>query len=117
MRRLKSFLLILVALWLPLQAAAAWAMPLCRHAAERAEALPAQTADHCHAAAAPIAEPAGNETACDDCEMCHLATAGFLPASALRLTATAAGILAVWPALTPPSHIGEPPQQPPRRLN
>lgn len=122
MRRFKSFLPILLALslWLPIQEATALAMPLCRHTAEQAlqvEVLQAQTAGHCHEAAVMVAEPTGNETDCDNCGMCHLAIAGFLPTTAISLTAAAASILVMLPALTPPSHIGEPPQQPPRRLN
>jgi hypothetical protein len=108
MRRLNSFLLILVALWLPLQAAAAWTMPLCRHAAEREAAQQAQAGAayaHCHEgmAAADDAPAPAADLGCDNCGICHLTSAGYMP------------VLVARPVTAPPSHIGEPPQQPPRR--
>jgi uncharacterized membrane protein len=116
MRRLHSYLLILIALWLPLQAAAAWAMPFCRHAAAEQAA---QATEHCHAQAAAAAQPAAaTDLDCDNCEMCHLASAGYLLAAADAGVFGAAASVQV-PRLKPasPSHIAEPPQQPPRRSN
>jgi hypothetical protein len=58
MRRFKSFLLILCALWLPLQAATAVAMPFCSHAGEpAAQVEAAQASDHCQSKAAQLASP------------------------------------------------------------
>lgn len=119
MRRLKSFLLILLALWLPIQAAAAVTMPFCRHAPEpMAQQGMAQPAAHCHD---QVDEAAIHATAsdfdCDNCEMCHLATAGFLLSATETLPLSAANILVPKLKPVPTSHIPEPPQQPPRRLN
>lgn len=108
MRRLQSFLPILIALWLPLQAAAAVAMPFCRHAPEPVAA----EATHCHE---QVANAAASDIDCDNCGLCHLASAGFLlaPTDSFMLPATSIRV----PKLTTASasHIPEPPQQPPRR--
>lgn len=115
MRRQRSYLLILIALWLPLQAAASWAMPFCRHVAvEQA----AHATEHCHELAEAAASPAAGGLDCDNCEICHLAGAGYLLAAVdIGLPGTMANVLV--PRLKPasPSHIAEPPQQPPRRSN
>lgn len=121
MRRFKSFFLLLFAFWLPIQAASAAAMPFCRHALEQTgqaeQAVVAHAGAHCHEQAAAPAGDAGKDAGCDNCEMCHLATASYLPVVAGTLPTYAANILV--PKLKPasPSHIGDPPQQPPRRLN
>ncbi|MHB1360255.1 MAG: hypothetical protein ACYCWC_11820 [Rhodocyclaceae bacterium] len=122
MRRFKSFLLILMALWLPLQAAAAVAMPFCRHAAEQPlQAAALQSPEHCHEHAGNAAGPEGgagsSDLACDNCEMCHLASAGYLPVTANNLTLATVSAHLTLTALTPLSHIGDPPLQPPRRQN
>jgi hypothetical protein len=112
MRRIKSFLLIIIALWLPLQAAAAVTMPFCRHAAEPV----ATEAAHCHQ---QVVESAATAMAadfdCDNCAMCHLASAGFLLAATEALPPLAMSILVPKLDLVSASHIPEPPQQPPRR--
>lgn len=122
MRRLNSCLLILLALWLPLQAAAAWTMPLCRHAAaqqarqEAAQQMTAAAHGHCHEAATPAEQPpAAADLGCDDCAICHLSSAGYLFAATAEPSAPPLrDVLAAQPLPAPPSHIGEPPQQPPR---
>lgn len=123
MRRFKSFLLIFVALWLPIQAASAAALPFCRHAAESLaqEVIQHETmhvAVHCHEQAEMSANDhaAGSSVDCDNCEMCHLATAGYLPVCSAKLMPEAASVLIPALILSQPSHIGEPPQQPPRHL-
>ncbi len=126
MRRCKRFLLILMALWLPLQAAAAAAMPFCSHAAEAPVQTAVQTAaaqppghclDHVPRSGDHVAEASGGDLACDNCEMCHLASSGYLPVAAASLTLAAASSYMALPAPTPLSHIGDPPLQPPRRLH
>lgn len=122
MRRLQSLFLILVALWLPLQAAAAWTMPLCRHAAAREAAQQmAAAAEHAHChepAAAPADQPqAAADLGCDDCAICHLTSAGYLLAATAAPPVLSLRDVQAAPApLAPPSFIGEPPQQPPRRI-
>jgi hypothetical protein len=119
MRRFKSFLLILISLWLPLQAAAAVAMPFCRHAVERAAQLEAtvQPSAHCHEQAGVVAGAVTAELDCDNCEMCHLATAGYLPVSFDVLPLLTASVMVAQQVLASPSFIAVPPQDPPRRLN
>lgn len=116
MRRFRSYFLILLALWLPLQAAAAWVMPFCSHAAAQEQAA---SAEHCHHdGAAEAAVPATSGLDCDNCEMCHLASAGYLLAEAEAIPSLLADdVLVAPPGAALPSHIGEPPQQPPRRTN
>jgi len=109
MRRIKSYLLILVALWLPLQAAAAVTMPFCRHAAEQVV-----TEAHCHEQANEIST-AASDFNCDNCAMCHLASAGFLLAASETMSPLAMSVLVPKLELVSASHIPEPPQQPPRR--
>jgi hypothetical protein len=117
MRRCKDLFMLLVALWLPLQAASALAMPFCRHAADAVEQQVAAHGEaHCHESSAPASEPTA-ALDCDNCEMCHLATAGYLPASATSRLERASSVLAALPLAAPPSHVGDPPQHPPRRLN
>ncbi|MFN3883412.1 MAG: hypothetical protein ACK4Q4_01465 [Rhodocyclaceae bacterium] len=114
MRRLHSHLLILIALWLPIQAAAAVAMPFCRHAPGQA-ALPA--AEHCHEQAAGQAAPAvPGDLDCDDCSLCHLACSGFLLAAvSAAASLPMADVMVPKLQLASASHIPEPPQRPPRR--
>lgn len=111
MRRAKSLFLIFLALWLPWQAAGAVVMPL-QFAQEHDVRVEVADAGDCHAA--------GEEAAaddCDSCRICHLATAGFLLAPLLPRVALAADVLVAPPVSALPSHIGEPPWQPPRRSN
>lgn len=116
MRRLKSFFLVLIALWLPLQAAAAVTMPFCRHAMETLAAEDTASSHPCHPMADEVAtQPA--DVACDNCEMCHLATAGYLLATTEPVPPLSASILVPKLKSVSASHIPEPPQQPPRRLN
>lgn len=115
MRRLKSLFLILIALWLPLQAAAAVTMPFCRHALEQAATHEAaQAATHCHDPM-EAAAPAASDVDCDNCQMCHLATAGYLLSARETLPSLATSILVATFKPVSASHIPEPPQQPPRR--
>jgi len=114
--RFTRFLLLLTALWLPVQTMAALSMPMCRHAQEQAAALAAEQAGaamHCHETAAP--DQAAHDAGCDNCEMCHMAGAGFMPSAALVAgLAPVANDYSLPAASAPPSHIAEPPQHPPR---
>lgn len=123
MCRMKSFLLILIVLWTPLQTAASWAMPLAMHAGGQPAAAVAGSA-HCHdlaqsAAEVPDSSAAGDfDSSCDNCRICHLASAGFLLPLAEGAEALPAGrVLVARHAPAMPSHIGEPPRHPPRRTN
>lgn len=109
MRCFKSYLLILIALWLPLQAAAAVTMPFCRHAAEPV----ATEAAHCHEQV--VESVAAGDIDCDNCSICHLASTGFLLAATEALPPLAMSVLVAKIEMASASHIPEPPQQPPRR--
>lgn len=116
MRRRQSFFLILIALWLPLQAAAAWTMALCSH--EKPEVVVGMPC-HGHAEEAPVATlDVSNDHECENCGICHLASAGFLLAAVdpgnILLTSS---VLVPKQPVASPSHVVPPPQQPPRRLN
>ena len=117
-KRLRALLLVLMACWLTLQSAAAWTMPLRTHPVHPIGAvqLPADThAHHAHEADdAPL--PAGvSEGDCDRCEVCHLASFGFLLGGDPGMTAlNATDVLASPAQATPPSHITAPPRHPPR---
>jgi hypothetical protein len=125
MRRwLRLLPLLITALWLPLQAVAAIAMPFCRHAAGQAMQLDAAAEAHCHDHMAgdggetPLPGHAAVDQDCDGCELCHLASAGYLlPAAAVAASVTAVRDFVARPVLASPSFIPEPPQHPPRRLS
>lgn len=91
-------------------------MPFCRHAAAQTTESLAQDEFHCHESLPQAADPSAGID-CDDCEMCHLATAGYLPATVASLMPEATSVLVALPSAAPPSHVADPPQQPPRRLN
>ncbi|MDD5250313.1 MAG: hypothetical protein PHY45_15125 [Rhodocyclaceae bacterium] len=114
-------LLILTALWLPLQAVAGLTMKL-----GMADAVPAsvQTAAaetaacpyHHAAAAAPATPVPSHQQACDNCGVCHLAATGYMPAAAtLAVILPLAQAFLPAPAVEQSSHIPEPPQYPPKR--
>jgi hypothetical protein len=114
--------LLITALWLPLQAVAAIAMPFCRHAAEQAVQLDASAAEqHCPGHGGNDAPPPGSAAVdqdCDGCELCHLASAGYmLPATATTESLSPVRDFESRPVLASPSHIPEPPQHPPRHLS
>ncbi len=110
--RFTRYLLLFVALCLPMQAMAGLSMSLCQHAREQAtqpEAMP------CHEAAAQDQQVQGYDAGCDNCEMCHIAGAGFMPSAAVTSGLVPVGHHYAMPVVAaPPSHIAEPPQHPPR---
>jgi hypothetical protein len=116
--RFARFMLLFAALWLPVQIMAAQSMPLCRHAQERASVAAAEEAaampcHEVHAATAP--DQAAHDAGCDNCEMCHLASSGFMPSALVAAGLVPAERSYMLPAsVAPPSHIAEPPQHPPR---
>jgi hypothetical protein len=115
MLRLRALLLALIACCLPLQAALACAMPLCLDATQQVSVQDEQADAHCHSHGADATTLAQGDPACDDCGVCHLASAGFLLAAGDRLAAlTGVDVLVPQPLATPRSHITEPSLHPPR---
>ena len=118
--RFARILLLFAALWLPVQTMAAMSMPLCGYAQEQALAIEMSKAAEqsdaampCHEALTP--DHTAHDRACDNCEQCHLACAGFLPSAPMAADVIPAAHCFALPAVTaPPSHIVEPPQHPPR---
>ncbi|MDK9723418.1 MAG: hypothetical protein OEL88_00925 [Sterolibacteriaceae bacterium MAG5] len=108
------FLLILAALWLPLQAVAGIAMDI--GAKAQAAAMDgAGMGEHC-AFHDPAPEPAAGDGPCDDCGVCHLAGAGYVPVAEIRAGALPAiRSFAANGPLPVPSRSPEPPQHPPKR--
>lgn len=118
MRRFKIYLLILCALWLPLQAAAAAAMPFCSHAGEASmQVEAAQSPEPCHEHDGAAGKSGTSDLACDDCGICHLASAGYIPPTAVTLPLPVASALVAKQVLASLSRIAEPLLHPPRRLN
>lgn len=116
--RFVRLLLLFTALWLPVQTMAAMSMPLCRHALEQSMAgvgtEQAGVAVHCHETTVPD-QAAHDDGACDNCEQCHLACAGFMPSAPLVTDLVPAEQRYMLPAIAAPaSHIVEPLQHPPR---
>ncbi len=117
MSRLRTFLLIVLALLLPLQTASSWAMPMCSHAASAQAVVQADMPCHEHAEVVTAA-PSQADHECDNCGICHLASSGFLLAmDSTDLQLPALNVLVPVQHPATPSYIGEPPQQPPRRTN
>lgn len=115
MRRAPTFLLLLIALWLPLQAAAALAMPFCRHVHQEQPAGMTHEGMSCHESMDESAAAPAADLGCDDCEMCHLATAGFLPVSGESVAPPMLSVFVARLAADSKSFIADLPDQPPRR--
>ena len=117
-RFLRLLPLFVAALWLPFQAVAATAMPFCRHGeAIKVVALVNDVAvEHC-AMHDPQPAPADHGLNCDDCGVCHLLAAGFMPTAeqSAAVIPVARDFRADAP-LAPASATPEPPQQPPKRV-
>ena len=120
-RRLIRFLLLFAALWLPVQTMAGMSISVCMNMqshggmaaphdgfADEAAAMP------CHEAMAD-ASAAQSDGGCDNCEICHLASAGFMPSAAFEPAPPPLGKrFDASLIVAPPSFIAEPPQHPPR---
>ncbi len=117
-RRLRLLVAFLAALALPLQVVAGLTMPFCELGQSMQQAsvdgggmaMP----DDCpmHGQHAPASSQAGTH-----CGFCQLAATGFMPTGETKapVLPPAAAYAAATEAV-PPSHIPEPPQQPPRRF-
>lgn len=112
--RVARFLLILAALWLPLQAVAGIAMDI--GAKAQAAAMDgADMGEHC-AFHDPVPDPAAGEDNCNNCGVCHLAGAGYVPVTEIRTGALPVVRSFAASAAPPvPSRSPEPPQHPPKR--
>jgi len=128
MRRSTRLLLLLItALWLPLQAVAGIVMPFSRLAS--GHPVPAEAMTHeapCHGQMTggtetlPAQASFGHDCdqGCDDCGVCHLASSGYMPATASRATelpATRTYVVRLF--LASLGFIPEPLQHPPLRLS
>ncbi len=117
-RFLRLLPLFVAALWLPFQAVAATAMPFCRHGEAHKVAAPVDDVAALHCAMHdPQPVPVDSGLNCDDCGVCHLLAAGFMPTAeqSAAVIPVARDFRADVP-LAPASAIPEPPQQPPKRL-
>ncbi len=118
--RFARFLLMFAALWLPVQTMAGLRMPLCQHGEDRSTVVTMHDGDEasampCHEAETEVDLHAGHQDGCDNCGVCHLASAGFLPSADVATGLLPAGRDYALPAtVAPRSHIAEPPQHPPR---
>ena len=119
--QLARYVLILTALWLPLQAVAGLTMKLVAPAAEgaiQASAAMEQTCPyHRHTGGdQPAKLQLPHHNACDECGVCHLAGVAYMPvAEVVAAVLPASQSFQSLPAIERPSHIPEPPQYPPRR--
>jgi hypothetical protein len=115
MLRLRALLLLLIACFLPLQTATAWAMPLSHDAAQQAGGQDEASGAHCHLHEAEATVETNSDPTCDACGVCHLASAGFLLAAGDKLAEqTGIDVLVPLPLASLRSHIPEPPSHPPR---
>lgn len=116
-RLLRLLPLFLAALWLPFQAVAAVSMPFCRHGEAPTTQQVDAAVEHCHMHEQAPPAPVDHGLNCDDCGVCHLLAAGFMPTAdqATAILRVVQDYRADVP-LAPASAIPEPPQQPPKRL-
>lgn len=115
--RIQRIFILLTALWLPLQAVAGMTMQFCRHAPQDGQSAAAVAVEeHCpYHDAAPAAQPQAQDTGCDSCGICHLASSGYMPPSAVTAAvAPARHEFRTRLVASFPSHIPEPPQYPPK---
>ena len=118
--RFARLLLILTALWLPLQAVAGLTMkivtPTAAASAGQTPVVEETCPYHRPDADTPATPQPTQQKACDDCGVCHFAATGYMPVAQI-----VAGVIPTArsfqpsPAAERPSHIPEPPQYPPRR--
>lgn len=121
--RFARFLLIFAALWLPVQTMAGMAVSVCMNmhshdgqVLQHQGIADATAATPCHEAVPD--DQAAQHDSCDNCEICHLASAGFMPSAAPDPGLMPTGRhFALAPLTAPPSFIAEPPQQPPRHAD
>jgi hypothetical protein len=109
--------LFVAALWLPFHAIAAVIMPFGgQGAAHQTMAMAGEVMDHCAMHDAQPA-PADHGMGCDQCGVCHLMAAGFMPsAEHVAVVIPAARDFRADASLAPASVTLEPPQQPPKRV-
>jgi hypothetical protein len=123
-RRFIRFLLLFAALWLPVQTMAGMSVSVCMNMESHGGMAAHQEQGVADAAAAMPCHEAMDEqhaahpdNGCDNCEICHLASAGFMPSAAIsnlpcrRSARVSTRVLIA----APPSFIAEPPQHPPRQ--
>jgi hypothetical protein len=122
-RRFIRFLLLFAALWLPVQTMAGMSVSVCMNMESHGGMAAHQEQGVADAAAAMPCHEAMDEqhaahpdNGCDNCEICHLASAGFMPSCHFEPALPPLGkrFDAVLIA-APPSFIAEPPQHPPRQ--
>jgi hypothetical protein len=114
-RFLRLLPLFLAALWLPFHAIAAVTMPFGGQGAAH-QTTAGEAMDHCAMHQAQPA-PVDHGLGCDQCGVCHLMAAGFMPsAEHVAFVIPAARDFRADASLAPASAIPEPPQQPPKRV-
>jgi hypothetical protein len=117
-RRTHYLLLLITALWLPLQSLTAFVMPLAWMAgsgtAQAAEmALEDDMPCHGHGAGTEESAPVDQGT-CHRCGVCQLASAGYIPATVcVACDLPVSQSVSVAPTQLPASQFPEPPDQPP----
>lgn len=119
-RRFIRFLLLFAALWLPVQAMAGMSVSVCMNMQSQAgmaapgDGMADAAAMPCHEAMADTSA-AHPDNGCDNCEICHLASAGFMPSATADPALPPIGKhFAATLIAASPSFIAEPPQHPPR---
>jgi hypothetical protein len=118
----KWWLLLLTALWLPLQTVTAFVMPLGLLTSSSAQASEHEAAMPCHAHesddAANMTTDDTDQPDCGRCGVCHLAAAGYMPAAVMvPLVFPAAHVFSAAPLRTPHSQVPAPLEDPPKHLS
>jgi ferredoxin len=124
MRRVRTCVVGLLMLWLPLQAIAAVSMPFCAHSGMAGLAQTSAHAHHHHEGSGP--DPghhgsqhgdqhpaAGDLQQCNNCGACNLACAAAVPVSPLVLAAMAITVQPYFSADSVGLFIPDQPQPPP----
>jgi hypothetical protein len=117
----KWWLLLLTALWLPLQTVTAFVMPLGLLTSTSAQASQTEDAMPCHGHSSDAASTAPTDDTdrpdCGRCGVCHLAAAGYMPAAVTsQLGFPATHVFSAAPLHTPLSQVPAPLEDPPKQL-
>lgn len=95
---LRRLLVVLLMLWLPIQTASAVIMPFCAHAlGAQVPQLESATSAEAHCALHDALDGSSalhDDANCDQCALCHLACAGFMPVSLVPTGSAAASSVA-----------------------
>lgn len=121
----RSLVVLVICVLLPLQAVAGLVMPFCSSGAATAQATHCDSGGPAHDAhlqgsdasshhASGAEDPGSVPSSCDQCSLCHLACTGALPVSVPEVTAILRSVLRAAPQVNVSQFLPDPFLRPPR---